>query len=234
MKPVVIVPTYAHIEPECEAGLAALERGGIPIWRRFGCSAIDKARSVLASEALARGFDRMLWIDSDIAFRVHDALALLEAPHTFCCAAYVLKRPLGGFALSVDKQDGLRFGAGGGWLEARACGFGFVAVSAEVFRALDAVVPEAFDDVGKRHRPYFMPLCAELEPAPGAPKAPAVLPQYHSEDYSFCRRARDAGFKLWCDTRIRLYHIGRYLFSWEDAAFAIPRHASVIVNSAPT
>jgi hypothetical protein len=35
---------------------------------------------------------------------------------------------------------------------------------------------------------------------------------YLSEDFSFCRRWRDLGGKIWIDTRTRLGHIGTYRF----------------------
>jgi hypothetical protein len=40
---------------------------------------------------------------------------------------------------------------------------------------------------------------------------------YLAEDFAFCHRARSCGFKIMADTRIRLWHVGRYRFGWEDA-----------------
>jgi hypothetical protein len=47
-----------------------------------------------------------------------------------------------------------------------------------------------------------------------------------SEDYSFCERARRCGYKIWADTTIRLGHIGKYVFYWEDAGRALPHYDS--------
>lgn len=219
MRSVVVVPAFSHIEPECEAALRALERDGLTVWRRFGCSAIDKARSMLACEALSAGYERLLWVDADIAFRPEDAKSLIDAPHPLCCGAYATKKPGGSLTVDPINPAGLTFGEGGGWAEVRATGFGFVAVSSFVFRNLDALVPEALDDHGRPHRPYFMPMLVVRDGR--------AIPQYLAEDFSFCYRARSTAHRIWCDTRIRLYHVGRYLYSWEDTVLSVPRAATV-------
>jgi hypothetical protein len=50
---------------------------------------------------------------------------------------------------------------------------------------------------------------------------------YLAEDYAFCERARRAGHALWADTRLRLSHVGRYAYSWEDAMGERDRYANV-------
>ncbi|MBX9660237.1 MAG: hypothetical protein K2X00_16870 [Nitrospiraceae bacterium] len=59
---VVLVPVGGAIEPGCEQALHVLERRGYPVRRVMGFSAIDFGRSVLASNALADGFDEMMWV----------------------------------------------------------------------------------------------------------------------------------------------------------------------------
>ncbi|HEX5444103.1 MAG TPA: hypothetical protein VFW87_09760, partial [Pirellulales bacterium] len=46
---------------------------------------------------------------------------------------------------------------------------------------------------------------------------------YLAEDYGFCRRARQCGFKIYADTSIRLWHIGSYRYGYEDASAEITR-----------
>ena len=48
-------------------------------------------------------------------------------------------------------------------------------------------------------------LLKDLVDRVGAPFTPLIGV---SEDLTFCLRARDAGYKLWCDGRIRCGHIG--------------------------
>ena len=51
---------------------------------------------------------------------------------------------------------------------------------------------------------------------------------YLGEDYAFCERARQCGFKIMADTSIRLWHIGEYAYGWEDAGLERPRHDSFL------
>jgi hypothetical protein len=36
-----------------------------------------------------------------------------------------------------------------------------------------------------------------------------------SEDFSFCHRARGAGFSVHVDTRIKLGHVGQFIYTWD-------------------
>src|SRR5947209_7646053 len=65
---VILVPANNGIEPACDHALRQLERMGHPVWRVPGFSAIDTARSQIATDAVARGFEELMWIDSDIEF----------------------------------------------------------------------------------------------------------------------------------------------------------------------
>ncbi len=47
--------------------------------------------------------------------------------------------------------------------------------------------------------------------------------RYLSEDYAFCERAGQAGHRIVVDSTIRLGHVGKYNYAWEDAGQAIPR-----------
>ncbi|HEV3025759.1 MAG TPA: hypothetical protein VGX76_24970, partial [Pirellulales bacterium] len=67
-KCVILVPANNGIEPACEHALRQLERMGHPVWRVPGFSQIDTARSQLATDAVARGFEELMWIDSDTEF----------------------------------------------------------------------------------------------------------------------------------------------------------------------
>lgn len=48
------------------------------------------------------------------------------------------------------------------------------------------------------------------------------------EDYAFCERARQCGYKIMADTSIRLWHIGEYAYGWEDAGLEKVRHDSFL------
>jgi hypothetical protein len=53
---------------------------------------------------------------------------------------------------------------------------------------------------------------------------------YLAEDYAFSQRARDCGFSIFADTRIRLWHVGSYRYGWEEAGFEPRRFDSFTLN----
>jgi hypothetical protein len=214
---VVLVPVGGAIEPGCEQALHVLERRGYPVRRVMGFSAIDFGRSVLASNALADGFDEMMWIDSDVAFNPDDIERLRAHQQPFVCGIYA-KKSKPEFACDFLPGTGqVVFGQGGGLREIRYCGFGFVLVRRAVFQA----VREQFrmlncnQRFGRPVTPYFMPMIVP----------DGVGQWYLSEDYAFCERARQCGFKILADTAVRLWHIGRHGYTWEDVSAGLTRYA---------
>ena len=67
---VVLVPIGSHVEPECERSLVRLEARGYSVRRVSGYAAIDQGRSQMATDALADGFEEIMWVDSDVGFGI--------------------------------------------------------------------------------------------------------------------------------------------------------------------
>jgi hypothetical protein len=213
-----MLPVGDRIEPECEKALVDLAGRGCEIKRMTGHSAIDLARSIMASDALAEGFDELLWIDADIAFPP-DALARLRShDRPFVCGIYPKK---GQRELACHIAPGVTeivFGEGGGLVPMLYAGAGFLYTRREVYETIrdKLALPACNARFGRMFHPYFQPL---------------VIPDgdghwYLGEDYAFCERARRVGFELVADTTIRLFHIGRYGYSWEDAGGERQRFAT--------
>lgn len=198
--PIVLVPSYKGIDHNVETCLHALERHGIEVHRCFGPATIDRTRSQLAQYAVDRKCDPLLWIDDDIVFQPHDAERFIDASEDFLAATFA-QRSQGG-KMVVGNAGPLVLGAGGDIVEVDWCGFGFVRTSASVFEAVGEKLDWCEDHDGTRFKAYFAPI---VEP-----------PAYYAEDISFCRRARAAGVTVMCDTTVRLFHVGTYLYSWED------------------
>src|SRR5438270_47450 len=185
---VVLVPAGGAVEPDCDSALTELERAGCVIRRVRGYSAIDAARCQMATDALADGFEELIWIDSDVVFRPDDVDRLRSHSLPFVCGLYAKKSRREFAAAFLPGTKSVRFGRGGRLTEVRYCGFGFVYTRREVYAA-----------VRKKLR---LPTCNERFGAPMVPYfAPLVVNDgqgfwYLSEDYAFCERARQAGFKI--------------------------------------
>jgi hypothetical protein len=218
----VIVPYRDHIEPSCEEGLRGLEARGYPVRRVDASAAIDRARCELATQALGEGFEELMWIDSDITFEP-DAVDRLRSHRLPLVAGLFAKRGVRQFGCSfLDETEEIVLGEGGGPTKVRYIGTAFLLTHRRVYED----VARAFD----------LPVCnARVVPA-----VPYFLPMvvrqddggfwYLSEAWSFCERARQAGYDVMVDTAIRLLHLGRYGYGWEDVGAPITRTKSATLR----
>ena len=196
--------------PECEERLRELERRGYIIWRAHGSSSDDSMRSQLASDALAKGFDELMWIGGEIVFDPNDIDRLRE--HNLPIVGGLVAKTGGRqyAAAFLPGTEAITFGKQGGLIEIQYCGFGFLHTRRIVFETIakQLKLPVCNTRFGKPLVPYFQPL---------------IIPDgadaswYLEGDFAFCERARQCGFKTVADTRLRVSHVGSYSYSWEEA-----------------
>ena len=200
----ILVPISSHIEQACEESLRELEADGIKVYRKWGFSAIDQGRCVLAQLAIDDGYEHLIWIDSDIAFYPWDVYKLLTHNLTFVTATYTIK----GWARLTTKFypyfTEIKFGKDGGLYESIWSATGFMYAHKSVYESI--VRKYKMNPVriwGGQYMvyPWFLPMIIDN--------------QYIGEDFSFCERARKSGHKIYCDTTIRLAHIGKYGYSFD-------------------
>jgi hypothetical protein len=248
-----------------------------------GFSAIDTARSQIATDAVARGFEELMWIDSDMEFdpaaverlRSHNlpivgglyskkgtrALASALFPETqkinFGEGAACLKSATPPPAFSIPSGRSISTSSGTATC-LPVCNLQFNKPLVPFFMTMVVEVEEEEDrrsDVGGQkpegawagahatgsvadtHSPTHhspqpdvggqSPFAADhLAMVPDSQKGTvpgATRHWYLSEDFSFSHRARQAGYKIFADTTIRLGHIGRYSYAWEVAGMTMPR-----------
>lgn len=205
---VILVPVGGAIDGGCDDGLRELERRGYPVWRVRGYSAVDAARNQMATDALARGFDEIMWIDSDIVFNPDDVERLRNHNLPVTCGIYPKKGPRQLACEFLPHTTSVQFGRIGGLLEIRYCGFGFTHTRREVYEVVTGRLglPVCNRRFGAALVPFFAPMV--IAESAGAWAI--------SEDYAFCERARRCGFSIIADTTIRLWHVGLYRYGWED------------------
>ena len=227
---VVLVPFQGRIVSKCQAGLLELERRGYVVRRVEGYSAIDQARNQMSSDALADGFDETLWIDSDVGFEPNDVEKLRRQGLPLTCGIYPKK---GKRELAIHILPGterLRFGVHGGLHEILYGGMGFLHVRREVYETIarQLELPVCNEHSGRPLWPFFQPLIRSAPRQAGEVADPEAARKGHwylAEDYAFCHRARQCGIPIIADTTIRLWHIGDYGYSWEDAGIDRQRFA---------
>jgi hypothetical protein len=198
---VILVPVAHSIEPVVDEALRKLESFGYTVRRKYGFSAIDQGRCVMAQEALDDGFEHIVWIDADVAFWPYDVEKLIKSNLQFVSAPYSVK---GWPALTTEFFDEkVILGEKGGLYEIKYAATGFMYTHRSVYAAI--VKNEKMKRVkiwGGQYEvyPYFFPILHNDE--------------YLGEDFAFCHRIRNAGIKLYCNTTIKLAHIGKYSYSF--------------------
>jgi hypothetical protein len=217
---VVLVPHMNGIEWECDQALHKLEQAGVRVARRPGCSAIDVARNEMLSEALHDGAETMLFIDSDIGFDPADALRLLARPEPVVTGVYAKKGPREFASVFAGGVKDVQFGPeAAGPYPLQYAATGFLRVRADVLRRMiaDLRLPLVNTHWGRGVWPFFMPLIV--------PHGPNKL-HYLGEDWAFSYRLAQIGVTPLADTSVRLWHWGRYGYSWEDAGSTMNRYRS--------
>lgn len=214
----ILVPVAERIEPACEAALRELERRGYRVWRVWGYRQIDLGRCQMASDALAAGCDETFWIDADTGFHPDAVEQLRRHQLPIVCGIYPKKSKR---ELAIHVLPGTRelvFGEKGGLVEILYAATGFLLVRREVYdtmrHRLDLPVCQA--DTGRTLVPYYAPL---------------IRPDgdgwwYLADDFAFCHRARQCGYRIMADTSIRLWHLGSRAFSWEEAGCPMRRYST--------
>ncbi len=205
---IVLVPVKGPIEPKTQDALGALVERGYPVQLLRDGSQIDLARSWLASCALRKDYKETLWIDADVVFDPDDVEKLRGRDLPFVAGLYVRKAGDHSFACKfLPTTGGITLGQLGGPMEICWAGMGFTLIRREVYEAIGKTLPVCGGGYeGREVTPYFIPMLY-----PDGDKF-----TYLSEDYSFCERAKQAGFKIMADTSIKLGHVGSKMYTWDD------------------
>ena len=207
MKTLIAIPCMDMVHTDFLRALVSLEVDGEIQFTTAQSSLIYDARNNLAEIAIAGGFDRILWLDSDMIFEPSTFRRLsehLDLGKEFITGLYFSRKapvrpviysrlwsevtPQGLAAAHADSfydypVDSL--------FHVEGCGFGCVMLSVDLLR---------------RVRDRF-----------GLPFAPAGG---FGEDLSFCLRARELGAEIWCDSTIKLGHVGTAVYD-EDTYRAV-------------
>src|SRR5271166_3214675 len=215
---VILVPAGRYIEPHCEFSLRQLEAQGHAVRRLYGFAQIDVARNRLASEAIADGFEELMWIDSDIAFEPQSVQRLRSHGLPIVCGLYPKKAEKEWSSQLLPGQKSITLGESGGLIEILYAATGFLLVHRQVFLEVQRQqqLPTCFWRGASPTIPFFLPMVI--------PSGGGHL--YLGEDFAFCERARRCGFQIFAGTSIRLQHIDIYGYSWEDVEGGLPRYRS--------
>ncbi len=221
-KCVILVPFAGFIHPACDEALKELERRGYEVRRVGGYAAIDQGRNQMATDALLEGYDETIWIDSDVGFHPNAIDQLRSHGLPIVAGVYPQKNKLALACHVMPGAPSMTFGKHGGLTELLYAGTGFLLIRREAYLTIQRKLklPTCNERFGHAMIPFFQPMIRKIEEGYW----------YLAEDYAFCQRARDCGFRIMADTSIRLWHIGYAQFGWEDAGIERSRFQSFTLN----
>jgi len=190
---------------------------------------ISRSRSRVASDFLRSQpelvGDVLLMIDHDMCWRDGDLQYIAEkAIKTRGVVAGVY--PKRGFGLGAA----VRFGAEGEYtvgedqtVEAIYVSTGFMAIHRSVLEAIAKELPYTIGNFW----PFFLEIVVQHPLDDNAQ-------EFLSEDWAFCVRAREAGFKVYAAMKPRLEHIGEHAYRMVDSQFTPPADAAITFRVAAT
>jgi len=191
-------------------------------------SLVTRARNYLTYQFLQSAATHLMWIDADIGFDPVDIVKMVRADKDIICGIYPKKeihwREVARAAkqgvpperlpeherslvLNLIDESPDRVGADG-LVEIANAGTGFMLIKRAVFEALADDAPSYVDGStpGIELKEFY---AVSIDPDSGN----SLL----SEDYHFCKLARDRGFKIYAAPWVRLNHTGTYIFGNRSA-----------------
>ena len=196
----------------------------------FNESLIQRARNSLVNVFMKREeCTHMLFIDADIRFDPHDIVTMLDADKDIICGIYPkkeinwhnvdmavkqgypiehLKHFTGSMVVNLVDYEGQVTVPRMEPVEIFAGGTGFMLIKKEVFTNLKSKVNSYVNDVGDLSGTMGQDRIWEYFPVFIEEGSERLL----SEDYAFCKIARDNGIKIWAAPWVHLGHFGTYLF----------------------
>lgn len=197
MKTLIAIPCMDMVHTQFLRSLISMDRVGSVQFGISQSSLIYDARNFLAKQAVQENFDRILWLDSDMDFQPD-----------------LMKQ------LMADMDEGREF------------------VSGLYFKRKAPIQPVVYKDVGYWHSdeddsvtpiavPYIdypqnevfkvagagfggclvsVDLIKRVAEKFGLPFSPILG---FGEDLSFCKRVEEIGVEMYCDSRVKLGHIGQ-------------------------
>ena len=199
MRTLIAVPAMDMLSTDFCRSCVGLQLSGEVQWTFSQGSLVYDGRNILADTAVREGFDRVLWLDSDMVFDPYLFRRLsehLDLGKEMVSGLYVSRKaPIHPVIYKSIRRDPLENGflpvaeaysdyPRDSLFPVAGCGFGAVMMTTELLRRLQAA--------------YGLP----FTPLPG-----------FGEDLSFCLRVQELGAEMWCDSSIKLGHAGMAIYT---------------------
>jgi cellulose synthase/poly-beta-1,6-N-acetylglucosamine synthase-like glycosyltransferase len=228
---------YASAVMQC---VGTFGQAGIQMYYSFMMneSLITRARNSMAYDFLKSDATHLMFIDADIAFNPADIPRMVDADKDIICGIYPKKEinwmqvsdavknnvppdqlqyHTGAFVLNLAHGEQSKTGNINEPIEIANGGTGFMLIKRKVFEDLSDKVPSYTNDMY-----HAVDTVREIKVIKEffATSIDEESNRLLSEDYHFCKIARQAGFTVWCAPWASFSHTGTYNFSGQ-----LPRSA---------
>jgi hypothetical protein len=167
---------------------------------------IDRSRSIQATRFLEESnADVLLFLDDDILYNLEEVPRIIEdaiEKQSIVCGPYSKKEDGGQINCVPLHTEDIKMGPGGKLMEICWGATGFMAIPRNVPAKMSVGMQKAKIKSDLAVYPFFLPMLHEVD-------GDLI---WLSEDYAFCQRAREAGFKVWMDTRLQIGHLGNKIY----------------------
>lgn len=207
---VIAIPAYAgtiHLATmrSLMADMTALMKRGdlVSIIDDCGNTDIADARASMASRFLSSDGTDLVFIDNDVSWEAGALLRLLDYPVDFVAGVYPKRAEPFGFPVQyIEDRPELRADPETGLLEVAGVPAGFMRCTRKMLETMSRDYGGLAYD---RHGKTIIGLFDTMRIDGGKRKL--------SEDFSFCRRWREIGGKVWIDPEIKMGHVGSKTFT---------------------
>lgn len=205
MKPFVAVPCYRDAPMISATCISALIKRGYQTGFVIGCPYMGRAVNQLSRDFLDTDCTHMFRLDCDIVFNEENIDRILSHDVPIIGGSYYkkqLERQIVCNALPDVKPEDVT--DSNGVMQVMYVGFGFSLIAREVFEKMREVLGKEItyrDDATRRIEWDFWPVGIHQKSG-----------RWLSEDWWFCHRAAELGYKVYLDTKCLVGHIGQIIF----------------------
>ena len=202
MKTLIAIPCMDTVPVDFMTSLVNLRKPSGTSYAVQANSMIYDSRNSLTAKALVNGYDRVLWLDSDMMFEPDlleklsedmdmgldfvTALCVKRHKPSGPCIYQNIVYEMENTAIHAEAVPYTEYPRNSLFV-VNGAGFGAVLTKSELLK-----------DVWEHYGPPFDPMTQM------------------GEDLSFCWRVNQLGREMYCDSRIRVGHIGQYVYSESD------------------
>lgn len=194
MKTLLAIPNSRFVDNECFESVYAMSKvGKVDLYLPASYS-IDLSRCDIVKHALDNKYDYILWVDSDTTIPKNTLKRLMSHDKDIVSGVYTYK-VLGG-KNAVAKR--------------------FIPTGVDTYEDIPLEDVQAHDDIFEVDGIGFGCVLTKVEIFKYIHDPWFVLTKNMGEDIDFCRKAQNAGYKIYLDPKILAGHIGKILYNIKE------------------